>query len=127
MGHHGTALPYVLRAEHFTAIRANLDRIEWRGQALEDFLQDSAPHTIDGYNLSDIFEYMSLPNYHALLAQLVQAGRKGGRLVYWNMLAPRRRPATMAQQLCPLADLAQQLYARDKAFFYSAFVVEEIL
>jgi S-adenosylmethionine-diacylglycerol 3-amino-3-carboxypropyl transferase len=127
LGHHGTALPYALRAEHFAAIRANLDRIEWRGQTVEDFLQGCAAHTIDGYNLSDIFEYMSPANYHALLAQLVQAGRKGGRLVYWNMLAPRRRPATMARQLCPLDDLAQQLYARDKAFFYRAFVVEEIM
>lgn len=127
LGRHGTALPYALRAEQFAAIRANLDRIEWRCQAVEDFLQDSAPQTIDGYNLSDIFEYMSLPNYHALLAQLVQVGRRGGRLVYWNMLAPRRRPVTMAKQLCPLDDLAQQLYARDKAFFYSAFVVEEII
>ena len=127
LGQHGAALPYALRAEQFAAIRANLDRIEWRNQALEDFLQGCAPHTIDGYNLSDIFEYMSLANYHALLAQLVQVGRKGGRLVYWNMLAPRRRPAALAQQLCPLDALAQQLYARDKAFFYSAFVVEEIM
>lgn len=127
LGRHGAALPYALRAEQFTAIRANLDRIEWRCQALEDFLQECAPQTIDGYNLSDIFEYMSPANYHALLGQLVQAGRKGGRLVYWNMLAARRRPMTMAQQLCPLDALAQQLYARDKAFFYSAFVVEEII
>ena len=127
LGRHGAALPYALRAEQFAAIRANLDRIEWRCQALEDFLQGCAPQTIDGYNLSDIFEYMSPANYHALLGQLVQAGRKGGRLVYWNMLAARRRPMTMAQQLCPLDALAQQLYARDKAFFYSAFVVEEIL
>lgn len=127
LGRHGAALPYALRAEHFAAIRANLDRIEWRCQAVEDFLQGCAPHTIDGYNLSDIFEYMSLDNYHALLAQLVEAGRKGGRLVYWNMLAPRHRPAAMAQQLCPLDELTQQLYARDKAFFYSAFVVEEIV
>ena len=127
LGQYGAALPYALRAEQFAAIRANLDRIEWRCQALEDFLQGCTPQTIDGYNLSDIFEYMSLANYHALLAQLVQAGRKEGRLVYWNMLAPRRRPVTMAQQLCPLDDLAQPLYARDKAFFYSAFVVEEII
>ncbi|MFN8493200.1 MAG: DUF3419 family protein [Caldilineaceae bacterium] len=127
LGHYGVALPYALRAEHFAAIRANLDRVEWRCQALEDFLQGCEPHTIDGYNLSDIFEYMALANFHALLAQLAQVGRKGGRLVYWNMLATRRRPVTLAQQLRPLDEVAQALYARDKAFFYSAFVVEEII
>jgi len=32
----------------------------------------------------------------------------------------------MAAQLKPLAPLAQQLFEADKAFFYSAFVVEEV-
>ena len=41
------------------------------------------------------------------------------------MLAPRRRPDDMAGQLRPLAELATRLHLEDKAFFYSAFVVEE--
>ncbi|MBV9127327.1 MAG: DUF3419 family protein [Verrucomicrobia bacterium] len=126
-GTHGDVLPFALRAENFAAIRANLDRLECRQQSLEDFLAAGAPASLDRFNLSDIFEYMSEENYHALLARLADASRPGARLAYWNMLAPRRRPESLAARLRPLDVLANDLHARDKAFFYSAFVVEEVI
>jgi S-adenosylmethionine-diacylglycerol 3-amino-3-carboxypropyl transferase len=126
-GRHTTALPYALRPENFDRIRANLDRLEWHCMPLEEFLEQEGASSIDRYNLSDIFEYMSEDNYRLLLERLCHAGRQGGRLAYWNMLAPRRRPETLADRLRPLDELASQLFLEDKAFFYNAFVVEEIL
>lgn len=125
-GQHTTALPYALRPENFDAIRQNLDRLEWRCQSLEEFLEEAGENSIDRFNLSDIFEYMSQENYHRLLHALTHAGRAGGRLAYWNMLVPRSRPQSMADSLQPLPELAARLHRQDKAFFYSAFVVEEI-
>lgn len=126
-GHHALALPYALRPENFEPIRANLDRLEWRQESVEAFLSRRNGYIIDRYNLSDIFEYMSPDHYQHLLAQLVAAGHHGTRLVYWNMLAPRRRPAHMAAQLRPLLDLSRRLHLADKAFFYSDFVIEEVV
>jgi len=126
-GRHTTALPLSLRAEHFDTIRRNLDRLEWRCQSVEDFLQSQEPASVDRFNLSDIFEYMSEENYRHLLEQLVGRGRKGGRLSYWNMLVPRSRPESMTDRLRPLPELSQKLQLQDKAFFYSRFIVEEIL
>ncbi len=126
-GRHTTALPLSLRAEHFDTIRRNLDRLEWRCQSVEDFLQSQEPRSIDRFNLSDIFEYMSEENYRRLLEQLVGRGRSGGRLAYWNMLVPRSRPESMADRLRPLPELSQKLHLQDKAFFYSRFIVEEVL
>ena len=125
-GQHTSALPYALRPENFDAIRSNLDRLEWRCQSLEEFLGEVGENSIDRFNLSDIFEYMSQENYHRLLRCLGHAGRSGGRLTYWNMLVPRSRPESMAGCLQPLPELAARLHRADKAFFYSAFVVEEI-
>jgi len=125
-GRHTTALPYALRPENFEAIRDNLDRLEWRCQSVEEFLIGAGENSIDRFNLSDIFEYMSPENYQQLLGRLVRAGRSGGRLAYWNMLAPRSRPESMAAELKPLTELSERLHHADKAFFYSAFVVEEI-
>lgn len=125
-GSHTTALPLALRAEHFQRIQENLDRLEWHCCPIEDFLQGQ-PNRIDHFNLSDIFEYMSLENYQQLLEKIVAAGRPGGRIAYWNMLAPRRRPEAMAHRLRPLEEISQKLHQQDKAFFYSDFVVEEIL
>jgi S-adenosylmethionine-diacylglycerol 3-amino-3-carboxypropyl transferase len=129
-GTHGAALPWALRAENFEKIRQRLDRLEWHELTLEAYLErehaSGATVRVDKFNLSDIFEYMSEASTAALLARLADASRPGGRLAYWNMLAPRRRPESLAHRLQPRDDLAAALFAQDKAFFYSAFVVEEV-
>jgi S-adenosylmethionine-diacylglycerol 3-amino-3-carboxypropyl transferase len=43
------------------------------------------------------------------------------------MLVKRHRPDSLAGSIRPLPDLSKRLFAQDKAFFYSAFVVEELL
>jgi S-adenosylmethionine-diacylglycerol 3-amino-3-carboxypropyl transferase len=126
-GRHLTALPLALRPEHFETIRANLDRLEWHCQPLEDFLHRHERGSISRFNLSDIFEYMSPDNTRRVLEEVAARGRAGGRLAYWNTLVPRSRPEALAHRLHPLTDLAERLHREDKAFFYTGFVVEEIL
>ncbi len=126
-GHHETALPLALRPEHFENIRANLDRLEWHHASLEDFLQTHPNLRLDRCNLSDIFEYMSPAHHHGVVSALADRMRTGGRLAYWNMLVPRQRPESLAHRLRPLVDLAARLHAQDRAFFYSAFVIEEVM
>lgn len=126
MGEHTTALPVYLREENFEPIRVNLDRLEWQRQSIEEFLAQGCERAVDRFNLSDIFEYMSEANYHALLEKLIAASRPGTRLAYWNMLASRHRLQSLAGSLRPLSALAARLHARDQAFFYNAFVIEEV-
>jgi S-adenosylmethionine-diacylglycerol 3-amino-3-carboxypropyl transferase len=127
-GGFATALPVSLRAENYDVIRNRLDRLEWREGALEDAIGDLARAGLRParYNLSDIFEYMSAENTETLLRNLAAAGAKGGRLAYWNMMVPRSRPESLKHMLKPLDALSRALHAKDKAFFYRAFVVEEI-
>jgi len=124
--HADGALPFALRAENFEAIRANLDRLEWRCCSLEYFLEKS-PQTFDAFNLSDIFEYLSVESYERLLRLLIRAANPNARLAYWNLLVPRSRPESLAALLDPLKQLSKALSARDKAFMYQAIVVEEVL
>lgn len=126
-GKHTTALPFALRPENFDPIRQNLANLEWFQGSLEDYLDANQGLRVDRYNLSDIFEYMSPENYKNLLHRLVAASRPGARLAYWNMLVPRSRPETMSHQLRSLETLAQQLFDQDKAWFYSRFVLEEVI
>jgi S-adenosylmethionine-diacylglycerol 3-amino-3-carboxypropyl transferase len=123
-GRHQTALPFYLREENVPLIRKNLDRLEWRLAPLEDFLAGPAAGSLSKFNLSDIFEYLSEENTQALLGRIADAARPGARLAYWNMLAPRR--AADASRFRSLDELAARLFLQDKAFFYSAFVVEEV-
>jgi len=125
-GTHGDALPFALREENFEAIRSNLHKLEWRQSPIEDVLNESGADYFDAYNLSDIFEYMSAENTATLLERLANCARDGARLGYWNMLAPRSRPESLAHMLKPQTELAAKLFAQDKAFFYSAFILEEV-
>jgi S-adenosylmethionine-diacylglycerol 3-amino-3-carboxypropyl transferase len=124
-GRYDGALPAALREENFEPIRRNLDRLEWRCGSLEESLGQD--RKFDCFNLSDIFEYMSPSAYEQLLKLIVSSARPRARLAYWNMLAPRRRPDSLAMSLRPLAELSSKLFARDQAFFYSALVVEEVV
>ncbi len=123
-GSHNGVLPFALREENFEPIRRNLDKLQWRCVSLEDALdQDSG---FDCFNLSDIFEYMSPESYERLLRSIVASARPHARLAYWNLLVPRSRPDALADALEPLGELSRTLFAQDKAFFYSAFVVERV-
>ena len=50
----------------------------------------------------------------------------GARLHYWNMLVPRSSPDSLRHRLLPLTEQAAVLHAKDKAFFYSRVVLEEV-
>ncbi len=126
-GTHGEALPLALRAEHFETIRERIGRLEWRLCSLEDYCHADDRTAIDRFNLSDIFEYMSEANSERLLRSLLALAKPGGRFAYWNMLAPRSRPESLSGALACQDALAQQLFRQDKAFFYSRFVIEEVL
>ena len=125
-GRHTRALPHALRPDNFQAIRRNLDRLEVRHCSIEQFLAEYPETRIDRFNLSDIFEYMSPQSHHRMLEAIVRCSRPGARLAYWNMLAPRRRPEEMRDRLVALDDLADRLHQQDRAFFYSAFRLEQV-
>ena len=118
-------MPLAWRAEHFETICARLDRLDIRQGTLEAFV--STGEKADGFNLSDIFEYMTLDTFATVYGSILDAAKPGARLVYWNMMAPRRVPPGFAPRVRRMADVEARGKAADKAFFYSDFVVEEVL
>jgi S-adenosylmethionine-diacylglycerol 3-amino-3-carboxypropyl transferase len=127
-GTFGSVMPLALRPEHYETIRSRLGRIEWRRAAIEDAAQDLARAGVKAnrFNLSDIFEYMSEENTQTLLRKLAEIGAPRGRLAYWNMMVPRSRGDGLRDRLAPHNEEAARLFAKDRAFFYRAFVIEEI-
>lgn len=126
-GRYVSALPYAWRGENFARIRANIDALEWRCDSIEQVLAEQPAGSVNGCNLSDIFEYMSQADYERLLNDFVRAGAPGCRLVYWNVVTERKSPASFRHTIRSQQTLASELHQRDKAFFYRNFVVEEVL
>lgn len=127
-GTHGEVLPEALEAGNFESIGKALadGRFEVVPDSLEGWLDEvHDSRRYDAFNLSDIFEYMSEANTLESLKRIIAGANPGARLAYWNMLAPRSRPESLASRLKPCE--AAALFAKDRAFFYSRFVVEEVV
>ena len=124
-GTHGHALPMAWRAEHYNTIRDRLERIDIVQGALETLIDSGVK--ADGFNLSDIFEYMSPDVFESVYKQVLTASNPGARLVYWNMMVPRRVPGSLQNRVATQHPLEEQLKPLDKAFFYSDFVIEDVL
>jgi S-adenosylmethionine-diacylglycerol 3-amino-3-carboxypropyl transferase len=123
-GSHGGALPRAMREEHYETIRDRLDHLEVRLCTVETLAEEGVK--ADAFNLSDIFEYMSPEAHERAYGAILAAAKPGARLAYWNMMAPRRAPASMASRVTTNAELEAKLKPLDKAFFYSDFVIEEV-
>lgn len=113
------ALPLYLRPESYALIRDRLDRLHLHlGSA------DELAGPFHGFNLSDIFEYMDATEHERVYRALVDRAAPAARLVYWNMLAPRARPADEPRTTA-LTSLATALHAKDRAWFYQSLHVDE--
>lgn len=121
------SLPYAWRQENFDRIRENLDALEWHCAPIERVIGTLPERSVQGFNLSDIFEYMSQPACDRLLGEMVRVGDNRARLVYWNVVANRSRPLSMAERLRELSLIANRFHERDTGFFYRRLVVEEVI
>lgn len=115
-------LPLYLRKESFAAIREGISKVK--------IVQGSAEQTelgpFDGFNLSDIFEYMDAAAFERCYGSLLDQANPGARLVYWNMLVDRSCPSSFQSRIRPHADLAQKLHKEDQAWFYQKLIIEEV-
>ena len=125
-GVHRDIVPHVYRAENFERIRSRIHRVETQQVSLEELLEKEPEGGIAGFNLSDVFEYMSESAYHRCLEGIRRIAKDGARLVYWNMLVPRHAPREFHAWLRPQIKLARELFSRNKAFFYETLVIEEV-
>ena len=107
-------------------IRAGLDRMALFQGSIEKAAREHGGGGFDGYNLSDIFEYLAPNICQTIYQTLLDHSRPKARVAYWNMLVPRKCPEQLADHVTHLKAQSNELLQRDLAFFYSAFVVEEV-
>lgn len=121
-----TALPVAYRKENFEMIKKNIDKIYLLKDSVEDFIQKEEIDYISKYNLSDIFEYMSDEQMCKIFEKIFTKSSSGTRIVYWNMLADKRA-SKYFDNLVYKEKESKELFKQDKAFFYSKFIIEEVI
>ena len=122
-GAYGEVLPLALQRSSYEKIRKSLqeNRLTIIQSPIEEALDTEK---YDAFNLSDIFEYMSEESTATLLEKIVTASTPKARLAYWNMLAPRH---SNSPDIKLLPTESSDLFHQDRAFFYSRFIVEEVI
>jgi S-adenosylmethionine:diacylglycerol 3-amino-3-carboxypropyl transferase len=125
-GNYTRALPRYLERHRFEQVRDGLDRLTLHHGSIEKAGLTHGGAGFDGFNLSDVFEYIDADTARAMYATLLRVALPGARLAYWNTLVPRRRPADLAALVRPLPRLAGELHRLDRAFFYCEFNVDEV-
>lgn len=126
-GCYGKVLPNYLRPENYAVIASNLDKISLRQGGLQDVLSSLEEDSVDAFNLSDVFEYMSKEDCAAVAGELLRVGRKGARLIYWNMLVDRCLQELSNQRTATKMELTDALPGVCPTFFYKRFALETVL
>ena len=115
------ALPRYLRPEYRGIVRERISRIRTLlGPA------EKAEGPFDGFNLSDIFEYMSSTEHERVYTALLDSAVPRARLAYWNLFVPRTAPLALRDRSGPLLELSKNLHSKDLAWFYQSFHVDEV-
>ena len=137
-------LPYFLRKENFDKIRKNLHKVEILQSSVEEYL-DQIDFKIDKFNLSDIFEYMSVENYSKLMEKIYENAEDNALLAYWNLIVERnsekldykktdseiavtgKEKNVNGRKYERMKELDRKLHEKDMTFFYTDFVVEKVI
>ena len=137
-------LPYFLRKENFDKIRKNLHKVEIIQSSVEEYL-DQIDFKINKFNLSDIFEYMSVENYSKLMEKIYENAEDNALLTYWNLIVERnsekldykvadsgtavtgKEKNVDGKKFERMKELDSRLHKRDMTFFYTDFVVEKVI
>jgi S-adenosylmethionine-diacylglycerol 3-amino-3-carboxypropyl transferase len=125
-GRYAACAPDYLRSESLARVSRLTGNVEVSTATLQDTLAHLPDRSVDAFYLSDVFELHSEGEHEAALEEIARVGRPGARLCYWNNLVPRWRPARLSRLIESHDELAAALFARDRAFLYSRFVVESV-
>ena len=125
-GNYREALPHAFRPEVFDSIKANISNLTLCLASVEDALDEIPDESVAGYNLSDIFEYMSNEQMDKLYEGLLDKAGPGARIVYWNMLVSRAaNRERFSGRFRGYYKTGANLLKTDKAFFYKRLIIEE--
>ncbi len=110
-GNYGRVLPLYLRPYVFPELRRNLDGLTLFEGPVDEAARAHQGAGFDGFNLSDIFEYLDEAASAEVYGRLLETARPGARFAYWNMLVPRRLSQSFPDRVRFLEDESRRLFA----------------
>ena len=119
-------LPPWLQERNLERLRSRVGCIEIATVELGQALARESDDSIDAFNLSNIFEWVSPAIFRQLLGEVHRTGRDGARVSYRSLLARRITPPEEANRFRRHAELAERLRLQDRAFVYSHLEIASV-
>lgn len=126
-GNFTRALPHYLRPDVFPRIKKNLGSLRLFYGTLHDVLASHTTHRFNGFNLSDIFEYMNTHDAGLCIEQCTRAAVPGARLVHWSTLRKFDIEHPVPGRVRTLTRLTGDLFSMNKSFLYDSLVIAETI
>lgn len=122
-----TELPEYLKDGSLVNICKSNALIRVVNQDIYGFLKSTNENTYSKYNLSDIFESMSLESNNNVWHELIRTSKNNAIIIYWQNLVDRFPPAELSKNLKFEQNLSEHLNALDRSFFYKEVRVYKII
>ena len=121
----GGTVPEYLKAEHYAAIRARVDRVELRNESMTAWLATQAPASLDRYVLLDAQDWMNADQLTKLWEQIGRTARPGARVIFRTAAEPSPLEAALPPELLSSwraeTELARALHLQDRSAIYGGF------
>ena len=114
--------PY-LDKSNFLKLKKLINKIEFVHTTIQEHLRDKEPKYTK-FDLSDIFEKMSQSEYGTILSKIVSNSPNGTRICYWNNMVQRKNHKI--PHLRSSSKSVKNLFKKDRVFFYSKFLLENV-
>jgi len=121
-GDFGNYLPLYAQEGNYEKIREGINKLHLQ----LGYAQDAANTygTFDGFNLSNIFEYMDKEIFANTASSLKEIANPGARMSYWNLMV-QREISSIDSDFTRIQDVSQWK-ERDQGFFYMQFVTDKL-
>jgi S-adenosylmethionine-diacylglycerol 3-amino-3-carboxypropyl transferase len=126
-GFYGESLPpYLTRAGYLAVKERDELNLEIVTGSLIDYLKSMPDNTFSKFNLSDIFEALSVQDNNTLWTEIIRTSKNGAIVVYWNNLIERSYPSFLSGSVKEETFKASKISQQDRVFFYGGFSINTI-
>lgn len=130
-GNYLSCLPFYAQEGNYKKLRDICEKDNSRllcvSENLLTYLQTVSDNTLTKFNLSDIFEALSLEENNKIWDEIVRTAKSGARVVYWNNLVKRTYPEYLSKHIKSDKMLQDKLRKQERVYFYDKVYAHTII
>lgn len=130
-GNYLSCLPFYAQEGNYKKLRKTYvndnSRLVCVSENILTYLRTVSDNTLTKFNLSDIFEALSLEENNKIWDEIIRTAKSEARVVYWNNLVKRTYPEYLSKHIKSDEILQDELRKQDRVYFYDKVYTHTII